>query len=72
MSPSEVLSVENTEQNLTAELDTSNKYHPDLREIDWSTPDHVDIVAAPRVPDDWYSPYGANQQMYVSIHVDCS
>lgn len=70
--PSEVLSVENTEQDLTADLDTSNKYYPDLREIDWSTPDHVDIVAAPRVPDDWYSRYGANQQMYVSIHVDCS
>lgn len=70
--PSEVLSVENTEQDLTADLDTSNKYYPDLREIDWSTPDHVDIAAAPRVPDDWYSPYGANQQMYVSIHVDCT
>ncbi len=70
--PSEVLSVQNTEQDLTAELDTSNKYYPDLREIDWSTPDHVDIAAAPRVPDDWYSPYGANQQMYVSLHVDCT
>ncbi|MCZ9635252.1 hypothetical protein [Rhodococcus sp. BH5] len=70
--PSEVLSVENTEQKLEADLDTSNKYYPDLREIDWSTPDHVDIAAAPKVPDDWYSRYGANQQMYVSLHVDCT
>jgi hypothetical protein len=70
--PSEVLTVRNTEQNLSGDLDTANKYHPDLKEIDWSTPDQVDIAAAPRVPDDWYSPYGANQQMYVSLHVDCS
>lgn len=69
--PSQTLTVENTEQDLSGEIDTANQFLDTLRSVDWSTPDQVDIAATAQAPADWNSPYGTGR-VYLSLHVDCS
>ena len=69
--PSQTLTVENTEQDLSGEIDTTNQFLDTLRSVDWSTPDQVDIAATAQAPADWNSPYGTGR-VYLSLHVDCS
>lgn len=69
--PSQTLTVENTEQDLSGEIDTANQFLDTLRAVDWSTPEQVDIAATAQAPADWNSPYGTGR-VYLSLHVDCS
>ncbi len=73
---STVLSVENSDQHLKADLETHNQAVVNGRggreEIDWSTPDQVDFDVTVTVPNDWYSPYGRNQDFYAGLHVNCT
>lgn len=68
---SQHLRVDNTDRNLTADLD-AGKIPTPLPQIDWSQPNQVDIAAAPIVPADWTSPYGPGQRFYLSAHIDCN
>lgn len=68
---SQVLVVENADQDFTsADLDTTNHFLPDLRAVDWSQPDQVDIAAVASAPANWSSPF-PDRRVYVSVHVDC-
>ncbi|MFD0600254.1 hypothetical protein ACFQZ4_54670 [Catellatospora coxensis] len=54
--PSQVLTVENTDQGLSGDIDTTNGYLDSLRSVDWSQPDQLDIAATAAAPQDWNSP----------------
>ncbi|PCK23271.1 hypothetical protein [Rhodococcus qingshengii] len=69
--PSQVLTVENAEQDLSGDIDTTNQFLEALHSIDWSQPDQVDIAATADAPVDWNSPYGTGR-IYLSLHVDCA
>lgn len=69
--PSQVLTVENTEQDLSGNIDTTNQFLEALHSIDWSNPDQVDIAATADAPADWNSSYGQGR-VYLSLHVDCT
>ncbi|WP_336883043.1 hypothetical protein [Rhodococcus globerulus] len=69
--PSQVLTVENTEQNLSGDIDTTNQFLEALHSIAWSNPDQVDIAATADAPADWNSSYGQGR-VYLSLHVDCT
>ncbi|MCE4265342.1 hypothetical protein [Rhodococcus globerulus] len=69
--PSQVLTVENTEQDLSGDIDTTNQFLEALHSIDWSNPDQVDIAATADAPADWNSSYGQGR-VYLSLHVDCT
>lgn len=69
--PSQVLTVENTEQNLSGNIDTTNQFLEALHSIDWSSTDQVDIAATADAPADWNSSYGQGR-VYLSLHVDCT
>ena len=69
--PSQVITVENTEQDLAGEIDTTNQFLEALHAVDWSQPDQVDIAATADAPEDWNSLYGTGR-VYLSLHVDCT
>ncbi|MEU6562544.1 hypothetical protein [Nocardia nova] len=68
--PSQTVTVVNTEQGLNGEIDTTNRYLEQVKAIDWSETDQLDIAATVKVPTDWKSPAGADL-LYISIHIDC-
>ncbi|MFD0600261.1 hypothetical protein ACFQZ4_54710 [Catellatospora coxensis] len=51
-----MLTVENTDQGLSGDIDTTNGYLDSLRSVDWSQPDQLDIAATAAAPQDWNSP----------------
>lgn len=69
--PSQVLTVENTDQGLSGDIDTTNQYLDSLRSVDWSQPDQLDLAATAAAPQDWNSPYGTGR-VYLSVHIDCT
>lgn len=69
--PSQVLTVTNTDQNLSGDIDTTNQYLDSLTAVDWSQLDQLDIAATAAAPQDWNSPYGTGR-IYLSVHVDCT
>lgn len=69
--PSQVLTVENSDQKLSGDIDTTNQFLATLTAVDWSQPGQVDIAATADAPTDWNSPYGAGR-VYLSLHVDCT
>ncbi|NRI64844.1 hypothetical protein FEZ60_04725 [Rhodococcus sp. MS16] len=69
--PSQVITVENTEQNPSGGIDTTNQFLEVLHSIEWSNPDQVDIAATADAPADWNSSYGQGR-VYLSLHADCT
>lgn len=68
--PSQTLTVDNTEQKLTGQIDTTNQYLPTVHAVDWSQPDQLDIAATAATPPSW-KPASGTASVYVSIHIDC-
>ncbi|MGO4205642.1 hypothetical protein AB4Z09_28700 [Rhodococcus sp. TAF43] len=67
---SQTLTVENTDQNLTAaDIDTTNQLLDTLQAVDWSETDQADIAATTDAPADWKPTHSGRIQL--SIHVDC-
>lgn len=68
--PAQTLTIENTEQGLAAtDIDTTIRYLPTLKTVDWSDPNEVDIATTTHAPPAWNGP--PHRRLYVSIHVTC-
>ncbi|WP_245721174.1 hypothetical protein [Nocardia pseudovaccinii] len=68
--PSQRLTVQNTEQKLKGDIDTTNRYLEALKAVDWSEADQLDIAVTADAPKDWKSPTSVGR-IYIAIHVDC-
>ncbi|MDI9915405.1 hypothetical protein [Rhodococcus sp. IEGM 1379] len=68
---SQVLTVENAEQKIAGDIDTSHRFLEALHSVDWSSPDQVDINVVADAPAEWNPPHGTGH-IYLSLHVDCA